>query len=472
MRTILNCFFILFVFNIGLAQSSSDSVSYFLNLREHDTLRCSKLSAYYDRVEDDKISERICSALLFITQNGLKKSKNQEVIRAFYMYQATAFINKGYIEHQRGEIEKAVKHYLEGIRFFEKANHLTGMAISYNNIGSLFRAQKQEQKALEYFQSALITFRKLNDSVNIASSLQNIATVHLEHNEFAEAERMLMESKRIYEHVNDPMAKANLYSNIGALYNFKYAFYNTKNHPKDSLDLYLRKMNEYILACIQIQKKGNFKRGLAMTYKNYASNLNILGKNDEALSYLDKSYKISTEIGFVRGLKAAALLYSRIYKLKNNFKDAVKFMKIYVQMRDSLSNQENRTVSMKEQMQYEYEKKSATDSIKNAELDKIIESKKSAQQAKIENNRVIRFALFIGLALSVLFFVLFFNRLRLIRKQKKLIELQKKEMDEAYNLLEEKNKEVLDSIHYASRIQRALITDEKQIHKLLRLSRK
>ena len=41
--------------------------------------------------------------------------------------------------------------------------------------------------------------------------------------------------------------------------------------------------------------------------------------------------------------------------------------------------------------------------------------------------------------------------------------MQKHRVDEAYEKLHEKNKEVMDSIHYARRIQNALITSEKYI---------
>ena len=44
---------------------------------------------------------------------------------------------------------------------------------------------------------------------------------------------------------------------------------------------------------------------------------------------------------------------------------------------------------------------------------------------------------------------------------------QKLQVDEAFVHLEEKNKEVMDSIHYAKRIQTALLTSEKYIERKL-----
>ena len=60
-----------------------------------------------------------------------------------------------------------------------------------------------------------------------------------------------------------------------------------------------------------------------------------------------------------------------------------------------------------------------------------------------------------------------------IFEQKKIIEEQKLLVDKAYESLHEKNKEVMDSITYAKRIQTALVTSERYInHQLERLMKK
>ncbi len=76
------------------------------------------------------------------------------------------------------------------------------------------------------------------------------------------------------------------------------------------------------------------------------------------------------------------------------------------------------------------------------------------------------------LVLVGVFAVFMFNRFRITQKQKAVIEEQKVLVDKAYETLHEKNKEVMDSIRYAKRIQTALITSEKSIenslHRLMR----
>ena len=80
----------------------------------------------------------------------------------------------------------------------------------------------------------------------------------------------------------------------------------------------------------------------------------------------------------------------------------------------------------------------------------------------------------VGLFFVVLVFSVFiYKRFRITNRQKLIIEEQKLLVDSAYKSLHEKNKEVIDSIHYAQKIQRALITSEKYIeNKLNQLNKK
>jgi len=90
-----------------------------------------------------------------------------------------------------------------------------------------------------------------------------------------------------------------------------------------------------------------------------------------------------------------------------------------------------------------------------------------AQAASLKQEKTQRYALYGGLLLVIGFSVFVFNRFKVTQKQKKVIEDQKVLVDKAYEQLHEKNKEVMDSITYARRIQRALITPEVYIEKTL-----
>jgi hypothetical protein len=136
-------------------------------------------------------------------------------------------------------------------------------------------------------------------------------------------------------------------------------------------------------------------------------------------------------------------------------------------MRDSIESEDAKKAGIKKQFQYQYEKKAAADSVRHAEEQKVKNAHLTAQQAQLKQERTQRFALYGGLVIVVTFFGFVYNRFKVAQKQKTIIEQQKIAVDVAFSSLEIKNKEILDSIHYAKRIQTALLPGEKYIERSL-----
>lgn len=107
-----------------------------------------------------------------------------------------------------------------------------------------------------------------------------------------------------------------------------------------------------------------------------------------------------------------------------------------------------------------------------AEFKKEQEKDKALQEAKQKENdavvqfenqkqKTIRNSLIAGVIFIALFALSVYISLRKNKKAGKIISLQKEQ-------LQEKNKEIIDSIHYAKRIQNALITSELYIEKTIK----
>ena len=79
-------------------------------------------------------------------------------------------------------------------------------------------------------------------------------------------------------------------------------------------------------------------------------------------------------------------------------------------------------------------------------------------KAELKAKKNFQYILFGGLFFAVLFGVFIYNRFKVTQKQKNSIARQK-------HLVDEKQKEILDSIKYAKRIQKANLPTEKYIGK-------
>nr|MBA3971090.1 SpoIIE family protein phosphatase [Bacteroidota bacterium] len=147
--------------------------------------------------------------------------------------------------------------------------------------------------------------------------------------------------------------------------------------------------------------------------------------------------------GFVTTIREASYNLYNIHKQQKNTSEALAMHEIYIEMRDSIKSEESQQAIMQQEMQYNYDKQKAVDEKEN-------EKKLAVSAEQEQKQKVITYSVVIGLVLVLLFLMFVVNRLRLTNKQKAIIELQK-------DLVEEKQKEIVDSMKYAKRLQEAIL---------------
>ena len=175
--------------------------------------------------------------------------------------------------------------------------------------------------------------------------------------------------------------------------------------------------------------------------------------------YLQKSISIAREINTKDIIREIYVVMAKMYSLQGNYKLAYEYHIKYSAIKDTLLNEESLSQINEMQTKYETEKKDKELVLKNAEI----------KQKKLESEKeqVLRYTLYVGLLLTLVFGVFIFNRFRVTQKQKKIIEIQKHQVEIQKEMVEEKQNEILDSIHYAKRIQKSMLTNEKHIEKEL-----
>src|SRR6185437_5357105 len=230
------------------------------------------------------------------------------------------------------------------------------------------------------------------------------------------------------------------YTNVGSVYAAQYNY---------------KKALTYFLKSLQLREEISDKHGIASCYMHIGDLHNKLANYKLAIKYCDMCLSVGAEIGDIEVERSAyenlAIAYSKTGNYKEAYVNHVKFK----QLTDSIFNADNSKQLGDLKTQFEVEKKETELKIKSeAEQEKL----KAVALEETKRQQVI-IASVAGVLIIVLVFSLFlYKRFKLTQKQKNIIEQQKVMVDKAYEELHEKNKEVMDSIHYAKRIQTALIT--------------
>jgi hypothetical protein len=178
-----------------------------------------------------------------------------------------------------------------------------------------------------------------------------------------------------------------------------------------------------------------------------------LGDVNYAIQRIDSIKDFAVRSGNLELLKES-YKYKIIFNARLMRNDSLEsWTKFYSQIIDSLYNVENSKQLM--EMEQKYQSNLKEEQIKSLEKDKALQKTRN------------KFFLYGGTLLAAIIIILSYSVFT-IRKSKMKIAEQKQKVDEAYALLANKNKEILDSIYYARRIQRALITNENYIKKALK----
>ena len=259
-----------------------------------------------------------------------------------------------------------------------------------------------------------------------------------------------LKALNIFEEFNNKLGIAKCYTNIGNIYA------NQSNYPETM---------KYYSKSLQAFKEIDNKNGMAGCYGNLSGLHTELADYKKGIAYSDSTLQLSKQIGDIEEQRWAYANLAEAYNKTGKYKEAYEAHVKFKQLTDSIFNTENSKQLGDMKTKFEVEKKETELKIKSeAEKEKL----KAIADEEKKRQGVIIYSV-AGVLLIVIIFSLFlFNRFRITRRQKKVIEEQKVLVDKAYETLHEKNKEVMDSIHYAKRIQTALITSEKYIENALK----
>jgi tetratricopeptide (TPR) repeat protein len=367
---------------------------------------------------------------------------------------SSALSNIGLIYWNQGDYPKALEFYFKALKIEEEFHVDKSKSSTLGNIGLVYWSQDDLESALKYYEMALSAYEIEGDKKGIAINLANIGLVYHKKKEYPKALGYFLKAAKTHEEINNKSGLATALKNIGTVYEEEGDSARAKKNISYALTNRYPKANDYYLRSLKLSEELGDKDGVCSILSNLGS-LYFNQKNyKESETTFLKSLDIAGSIGSLNTIKYDHFGLSELYNVTQQYTKALEHYKKYIVSKDSLLNEENTKKTVQLEMNYTFEKKEAA-----AKLEQ--EKKEVVATAESKKQRIIIWSV-CGILLLVFGFAIFAYR-SYLQKQKANEAITKQK-----ELIEEKQKEILDSIHYAKRIQTALLPNENYIKRYLK----
>jgi serine phosphatase RsbU (regulator of sigma subunit)/Tfp pilus assembly protein PilF len=347
----------------------------------------------------------------------------------------------GIIYYYQGDYLKTLEFWLKALNIYEELNDQIGMAKQIGNIAIIYNDQADYPKALDYGFKALKMAKEQGNTNHVSIWLGNIGSVYRDLGDFPKALDYYFKALEMKESLGNKAEIANTLGNIGKVYEKLGDF-------KKSLDYYFK--------ALKIANEIGDKNGIARHLGNIGSLYTNTKKYAQAEKYLLDALTMDKEIGAMKEEMNVENFLANLFSKTKRFELALVHFKNAVALKDTIFSQENKKELVRKEMNYEFDKKEANTKAENKKQQAIAEEKNRRQE-------IITWSVAFGLLLVLLFAAFIFRSLRITRRQKQIIEIKSAETEQQKKIIEEKNKDITDSIRYAKHIQNALLREEEHV---------
>jgi len=298
--------------------------------------------------------------------------------------------NNGKLYWAMGDINKAISSIQLSLKLAEKIDRKDMQTYCLNYLGFINKEQHELDKSLEYHQAAYKIAVLTGDKETLNYTITCLGLVFKDQHRYTEALDAFEKALALSKEVNHLQNIATQYHHIGAIYETQKKYRQARVHFKRSL---------------AINEKRDDQIGMSAAHSAIGKNYFHTGDVGNAETHLSKGLSLAQHVGFPGYISIAAEGLYEVYKQTGKAKKALQMHELFVQMRDSVNNEVTRKNIIRSQYKYEFEKKSAADSIHRVEEKKI----NAEQLARVRNQR---YALVVSMLLILTLAGFVFYRIR------------------------------------------------------------
>ena len=342
-----------------------DSLKTRLNIYGEDTARVrllGKLSFQYFRFDTDS-GIHYANRAITLAQN-----LNWKTGLAFsYNYLGTNYAVKG-------DFPQALKYFGMSLSTYTEIGDKQGMAFILNNLGNFYRIQKDYPRAIEYLNRSIIVNQELNSILDLAKNYNNLGSVYGDLLDFPKSDQFYSKALEIARVINNKEQIALLLINIADNSLKKRDYCRALELSFEALKISQDAESTYDLAIDygfigEIYFKFSEDSTVNHKYCNFLSpdkRGNLLEAKKNLLQAIDLLDKVNDQ----SEISGNALILSKVYEKLGDPANALKYYKHYASNKDSVFSKDSSIKLANIEKKQEGELKDTQIKIQKLEIDK------------------------------------------------------------------------------------------------------
>ena len=425
-------FFCILLFGMQLCfgqEQKIDSLRLAISFEKDDSTKIMQMASLFDlyqrgyRLQD-------CKQLAEEATSIADKNKNKNLI-------GIANLLKGVNYKDQEEYEKAQSYLLIALKNINSQTNKKALGDANSYMGFIQEQMKEYKKAVNYHRAAL-QIRSTVSEKSTSNSLLRLATCFTNLKMYDSAYAYFYRGVAIGKKYSMNRSLAGLYNNLGITFNDEKKY--------DSALAYYNKGLEVVME----MKDSVYIAGALINIGSvYVEQKNVT----KAIEYYKRGLWIAKQIKYKEWIANGSSGLADLYYQRGEYKLAYENFMISRNYRDSLLNEAKANDIANAEEKYQSEKR-------QQEL-QIADLKIKVQGDELNKSNTQRTLLIVGLIISLIVFFLMLWGYRQMKKLTKELSIVNIEVIKKNSIIEEKNKDITDSIHYAKQIQKALLGSDK-----------
>ena len=408
----------------------------------------SGIDSLFLKIQSGQINKKVADKAMLLSYNKIVNNLNTSSLIFESLQKANVYSNQpvrlgelkeklALIKYLKGDYQMSSSLHLEAISLFEKSGDLHKKANAMATLA--YQSKKRNIKSsLSLMHDAIEILKKSEGaSFDLSGALDNYGVLFEMQGDLDSALHYYKSALNLKEKNVDSVGIPYSLNNIAGIYF-------SKKNIKEGLTFIDR---------------SSLIRGKLRDYFGIAENESLLGElyfslnnNKEAKAHFLKSNVLCKKVECIDLLEKNMKLLSNVYANEKKFDSAYYYYSGFFVIYDSIYNQHKQKEILEMETIYETEKKEKE---KQA-----LQSENQLSENTIKQQKVISYFIIGGLVIVSFLASFIFSGLKKQRKAYAIISKQK-------HIVEEKHKEITDSINYAERIQRSFIATKEILYENL-----